>query len=140
MNSIHCCRSMVQTRCRVTILGWDQATKTATGGISKEVFIADADLQIHNLFKKYIEYSGAENLAGVMATVDPSSSGYAQIEMQLSQLFTVYDMYYEATIEILDLQEESAVVLTTITTSKVSGPDDYDDNQVVSTHRIIPVH
>lgn len=108
-------------------------------GISKEVYIADADLQIHNLFEKHLEYSAEENLAGVMSTVDPSSAGYAQTEMQLSQIYPVYDLHYEATIEILDLQEESAIVLTTITTTKVSGPD-FEDNMVVATNELIKVN
>src|SRR5690606_1266270 len=55
-------------------------------GISKEVYIANTDMQLIHLFEKHYAYTLEENLAGVMSTVDPSSPAYAQTEAVLGQI------------------------------------------------------
>ncbi len=108
-------------------------------GIIREVYIADAELQIQNLFDKHYGYSSEENLEGVMATLDPSSPAYEQTEEVFSQIFPIYDLQYEVSVEILDIQEQTALVQTITTTRKVTGPD-FADNEIIATNEVTRVN
>jgi hypothetical protein len=102
-------------------------------GISKEVYIADTNLQLIHLFEKHYSYTKDENVAGVMSTVDPSSPAYAQTEAVLGQMFAIYDLDVVYTVEVLDVQDAQAIVKTTTTTTRINGPE-FQNNKVVGTN------
>lgn len=108
-------------------------------GIIKEVYIADADLQIINLFDKHYQYMYLENLGGVMSTLDPESPAYTQTETLLSQVYPTYDLDYEYSVEIIDLQEQSAVVQTITKTTKISGPE-FAENEIIATNEVTKIN
>jgi hypothetical protein len=108
-------------------------------GISKEVYIADTNLQIIHLFEKHYAYTLEENLAGVMSTVDPNSPLYAQTEAVLGQMFAIYDLDRVNTTEVLEVQDSQAIVKTITTTTKINGPE-FPVQKVISTNIVNKVN
>lgn len=84
--------------------------------------------------EKNIEFMNAENIEGTMTTIHPESESFETTENFLKQLFKVYDLNYKIErLEVVDENDQQAVVNFTQVTTKINGPD-FKDNRIRGTH------
>ncbi len=73
-------------------------------------------------------------IEGTMSTIHPESESFETTENLLKQLFKVYDLNYKIEkLEVVDENDQEAVVNFTQVTTKINGPD-FKDNRIRGTH------
>lgn len=92
--------------------------------------------QIREVLRKNAQTIEDEDLDAHMETIHPDSPAYDTTETQLQQLFQVYDLTVELTIESVDVDGDSATADVVQTTRSENDASSYEDNRTWLTHEL----
>ena len=85
--------------------------------------LANPKQDIENTIKTHVETTNAENLTGVLSTLDSKCPDYPQQAAMMPNLFEQFDLKYSLEkLTILNTDETTATVTLTICTEKQAGP------------------
>jgi hypothetical protein len=112
-------------------VSWDARTKT--------VYIASTEEQLYHVIQSQIDATQSEDLEGVLATIDSSSTAYEPTKAAMKQIFAAYKLSYKLEkIELISLEKDMATVKIIQTTKKIEGPE-FKDNQTTALGHFIKV-
>ncbi|OMD83051.1 MULTISPECIES: copper amine oxidase N-terminal domain-containing protein [Paenibacillus] len=84
------------------------------------------------VLKSNLDYTNAENIQGVLSTIDPESPALEQTKQLFSQIFTVYDLKFTLeSAKIIHYTQDTAAVYMVQTSIKLKGPE-FQDNRSTS--------
>jgi hypothetical protein len=85
------------------------------------------EMDILAVLKSNLDYTNAENIQGLLSTIDPESPALEQTKQLYSQIFSAYDL--KSTLEsakIIHYTKDTAAVYVVQTSIKLKGPDFQD--------------
>src|SRR5690606_9303233 len=109
-------------------VSWDSHTRV--------VYIADAEQQIRHVLDKYFAYMNHEDRVGMLSVVTPQSSIREQLNEQMDELFSNYDLRIEAQYRIVERNDTQADVDVQARTTGQSGAE-YEDHTTMSRYRVV---
>lgn len=84
------------------------------------------------VLKSNLDYTNAENIQGVLSTIDPESPALEQTKQLFSQIFTVYDLKFTLeSAKIIHYTQDTTAVYMVQTSIKLKGPE-FQDNRSTS--------
>lgn len=101
--------------------------------LNAEPAVTKADeTDILAVLQSNLDYTNAENIQGLLSTIDPKSPAFEQTKQLYSQIFAAYDL--KSTLEstkIIHYTKDTAAVYMVQTSIKLKGPD-FQDNRSTS--------
>ncbi|MNO38594.1 hypothetical protein D3C76_287000 [compost metagenome] len=101
--------------------------------LDAEPVVTKADeMDILAVLKSNLDYTNAENIQGVLSTIDPESPAIEQTKQLYSKIFAAYDLKSNLeSAKIIHYTKDSAAVYMIQTSIKLKGPD-FQDNRSTS--------
>jgi hypothetical protein len=105
-------------------------------GYTSSVWIGSAEDNVKRVALNNIKYTQAEDLKGLVSTIDTSNPTTQTAILTLRHAFALYDLKYEINdVQVLSSDGDTAEVRTTATVRKVSGPD-FKDNKTTQVNTL----
>jgi len=112
-----------------------QSKKEPTSTIAAKTD-GSVEAQLRSVMDVQIEAQNKEDVASYLATLDPKSPVYDPTKSAMGKLFEMYDLKSSLDkFEVLSVKGDEAKVRTTITTTKVTGPD-FKNNTIDAVHTL----